>query len=545
MPEESWISRKSGLGLLWRASHKICLAVAFSLVAQLSLSGCAWSPIRYGAHINILHLNDVYDVTPNEDGAGGLARVKTLVDEARRKDPSTLLIISGDFLSPSLLSSLDKGSSVIEILNLLQVDYVTFGNHDFDFGMDILKKRIKQSKFKWISSNILELGGRIPGTTFVDIRKINRVNVGFFGLLDSKAVDSFYMPKEIDILDTVDAARRAVKALRKRNAEVIVAITHMDMDADRVLARSVPGIDLILGGHDHVEINEATSGEATRGPATSGEATRGKARSGIATGVPRIIKSGYNATTVGEVSIFTRGGKKDTVDGRHLEVNASIPEDPQVANMISKSIDNLNASYQVVLGTTLVPLDATSSGNRRGETNLGNYIADTMRKTMVADIAVMNGGAIVSGKVIKTGVITKKDLLSILPFENVLCKVMLKGGAIKEALEHSFARYEMGKGAFLQISGMKIVADISQPSGQRIKSVVVGEIPLEEEREYTLALNDYLLRGGDGYTMLANTQILISDLYGQLVVDALASAIKESGVIDPKTDGRLTIIVGD
>ncbi|MDH5478563.1 MAG: metallophosphoesterase, partial [Nitrospinota bacterium] len=138
--------------------------MAFSLVAQLSLSGCAWSPIRYGAHINILHLNDVYDVTPNEDGAGGLARVKTLVDEARRKDPSTLLIISGDFLSPSLLSSLDKGSSVIEILNLLQVDYVTFGNHDFDFGMDILKKRIKQSKFKWISSNILELGGRIPGT---------------------------------------------------------------------------------------------------------------------------------------------------------------------------------------------------------------------------------------------------------------------------------------------------------------------------------------------------------------------------------------------
>lgn len=476
-------------------------------------------PFRYGATIRILHINDLYDVAPDEEGVGGVARLKTLVDEARQEDPSTLLIVSGDFLSPSLLSSQDMGSHMIELLNMMETDYVTIGNHDLDFGSENLKRRIAQSRFKWMASNVLENGGAIAGTHYVDIKRIKRVNVGFFGLLDSKAMDSYYLPKHIDALDHLEAARRAVKALRQRNAEVIVAITHMDASADLVLAENIPEIDLILGGHDHVVVNQSTRGA-------------------------RIFKSGYNASHLGKVDIFTRGGKVDTVEGYHVKIDNNIPEETQAAEYVAEEFRQLDARFRGTVGVVSTPLDATSRANRTRETILGDFITDTMRETMVADLAIINSGAIRSEKVYQPGALTKKELISIMPFGNVLCKVKVMGHVIKEALEHSFAEYEKRKGSFLQISGMRVEADLARAPGARITSVHIQGSPLNEGRVYTLALNDYLLQGGDGYGMFYNAETMIGANYGQPLVSVVENFIRKKRVISAETDGRISILGG-
>jgi len=516
---ESWTFNIQAEGRCrWRQRVLMLLASALLFVsASLFSYGCAGLPFRYGVTIRILHINDLYDVAPDDEGIGGVARLKTLVDEARREDASTLLIVSGDFLSPSLLSSQDKGNHMVEALNMLQTDYVTIGNHDLDFGADNLKRQIAQSRFKWIASNVMENGGAIPGAYYVDVKRIKRVNVGFLGLLDSKAMDSYYFPKQIDALDPVEAAKRAVKALRRRNAEVIVAITHMDASADMALAENVPEIDLILGGHDHLVVNQSTRGA-------------------------RIFKSGYNASHLGKVAIFTRGGKVDTVGGSHVKIDSSIPEDPQVAELVTEEYRQLNRRFRGVVGKVSTPLDATSRANRTRETSLGDFITDAMRETMVADAAIINGGAIRSEKVYQPGAITKRELNSIMPFGNVLCKVKVMGYVIKEALEHSVAEYEKRKGAFLQMSGMRVVADLTQAPGARIKSVHIQGSPLDEGRVYTLALNDYLLQGGDGYSMFGNAEKMIDAFYGQPLVSAVERFIKKKGIISPKTDGRITIL---
>ncbi|MDH4183453.1 MAG: metallophosphoesterase, partial [Nitrospinota bacterium] len=175
--------------------HRLLFGLVLSLASGILLSGCAGFPFLRETRITFLHINDIYEMAPREGQGGGLARVKTLVDREKKANPNTLLIVSGDILSPSLISSLDQGSSMIEAMNIIGADFAGLGNHDFDFGLGPLRKRIVQSQFKWVATNILEDGGQITGTVVVAMKNIKGVKVGFIGLMDPKILDSFNTPK--------------------------------------------------------------------------------------------------------------------------------------------------------------------------------------------------------------------------------------------------------------------------------------------------------------------------------------------------------------
>jgi len=368
-----------------------------------------------------------------------------------------------------------------------------------------------------VVSNVMEDGAQFPGTVFTDVRRINGVNVGFIGLLDPKAIGALNLPKDIDIQDVVEAAARAMNVLRREKTDLVVALTHMDVDSDLRLAREIPGIHLILGGHDHLVINKQTSG-------------------------PLLIKSGSNAQFMGKVTLKTGGGKPASAEGTHIEVTGAIPEDGAMVAMISRYERLLDENLSLAIGASEVELDAGSIHNRTGETNLGSFIAGVMRERMGADAAILNGGAIRPDKVYAPGPISKKDILSILPFGNTLCKIKVQGKTIKGALEHSMGAY--GKGGFLQVAGLRVIADISRNPGARVMKVEINGKPLDPEKEYTLALNDYLLKGGNEYTMFGAAEVMVEPVYGEPLTLAVEEAIRGNGPISPMADGRMTILVG-
>jgi 5'-nucleotidase len=200
----------------------------------------------------------------------------------------------------------------------------------------------------------------------------------------------------------------------------------------------------------------------------------------------------------------------------------------------------------VPVGSTAVTLDGLSISNRSKETNIGNFIADAYRGAVGADVALINGGSIRADLTYNPGVLTVRDVLSLLPFNNPIVKIELSGRTLRQALEHSVARSGVGEdsepGRFPQISGMSFKFDTSKPVGQRIIEIQVGGKAFDENRTYTLATSDFLVsRGGDGYTMFKEGKVLISADSGPKDSDALEKAIRNSpgGRISPSLEERM------
>jgi 2',3'-cyclic-nucleotide 2'-phosphodiesterase/3'-nucleotidase len=189
-----------------------------------------------------------------------------------------------------------------------------------------------------------------------------------------------------------------------------------------------------------------------------------------------------------------------------------------------------------------VPLDARNAALRTGETNVGNYITDVMRARLLADVAVMNGGGIRGNQLVPAGPLTRRDLNALLPFLNVVVMLELPGKVLQEALERSVAAYPREFGGFLQVSGLTFVFDPARPAGQRVVRVTVGGQPLDPERRYRLAANDYTARGGDGYAMLSTAKPLVFPEDGPGLAETLLEAVERAGSIAPVTEGRITRI---
>jgi 5'-nucleotidase / UDP-sugar diphosphatase len=241
------------------------------------------------------------------------------------------------------------------------------------------------------------------------------------------------------------------------------------------------------------------------------------------------------------LNISKTTGQLESIDWKVIPVTDQLPADKQFVALERKYGSLLRELAQRV-GYTRVELEARSAVGRTRETNLGNFVADAFRKATAADVAIMNGGSIRADAVIKAGEITRRDVLSVLPFKNRVVKLQVNGATLRAALEHGVARSaeDAEPGRFPQVSGMRYVYDASRPPGSRITSVTINGKPLDDQRVYTLATTDYVAGGGDGYEMLKGARLLITPTQGQFDSDVLQKAISSVPAIAPKTDGRIT-----
>ncbi len=491
----------------WLASLLLALAIA----AMLAAPGPTQSPV-----LTVLHFNDVYQLTPVDGGRrGGFDRLATVVKTFRAREPVSLLLFAGDLISPSVESSVFKGAQLIDGMNQLKVDAATFGNHEFDYGPEELVKRVRESRFPWVVSNVFSPDLRpFPGVKPWLVLTPHGIPVGIVGLLtEETAVVS--SPGNTIIGNVFTVAREVVKILRARGARVIVALTHLSMAQDQELLRQLPEIDLVIGGHEHDPLTATVGGRL-------------------------VAKAGSDARWLGVTRLRLDGSR--SAQHQLVEVDAQVAPDPEMAKLVQRYSEQLSRELDAVLGETTVPLDARNTAVRQQESNLGNFIADVMRAAVGADVAITNGGGIRTNALFPAGRITRKDVLAWLPFGNVVVKIAVTGAVIRQALENGVSQWEHVAGRFPQVSGMRYTFNPTRPAGSRILQVQVHGQPLDETATYTVATNDFMLRGGDGYAMLAAGQVLVSPLGGPLMANAVMEAIQRMRTISPMVEGRITIV---
>jgi len=240
------------------------------------------------------------------------------------------------------------------------------------------------------------------------------------------------------------------------------------------------------------------------------------------------------------LNIGKTSGALQSMDWKVITVTDQIPEDPAyVAGM--KKYQQMFADLDQVVGRTSVELDALQRTSRSRETNMGDFIADAYRSATNADVALFNGGAIRADMTYAPGALTKRDVLSVLPYQNQVVKIEITGATLREALEHGVSRSaeDIAPGQFPQVSGVRFTFDARRPAGSRVTSVTVQGRPLDDRKTYTLATNIYIIEGGDGYTMFKNPHYIIAPQAAQTETDILLKLIRDAQTIAPQVDGRI------
>jgi len=509
----------------WRnalASVAILAAILFAGLAPLEPGPIASAqqqrecPVR----VTLLQVNDVYQFAPVDGGArGGLARILTLRKQIMSESPHTLFLMAGDTISPSIESNTYKGKQMIEAWDASGLDYAALGNHEFDFGPDVLRERIRESHFQWLAANVID---KKTGKLFADtpefvVREFDGVKIGIFGILLPDTLQTSRPGKDIDIQDPCATAARVIPKINAAGAQVVVALTHLSMAEDKQLARC-SGVDVIIGGHEHTLL-ESMAGHAP------------------------IFKMTSDGRELGRIdlNISKSTGKLESIDWQIIPVTDKIKEDVAFAPLNEK-YGPLMKSLEQVVGQTQVELNIKSADLRTRETNMGDFIADVYRQATGADVALANGGSIRADTTIAPGPLTKRDVLSMLPYNNRLVKLQLRGAVIRAALEHGVASIGPGAqpGGFPQVSGLSFEYDARRKPGARITSITINGKLLDDRLMYTLATTSYVaIDAGDGYDMFRNQTLLIRPEQGPSETDILLKAIGSVPAIAPKEEGRI------
>ncbi len=493
----------------------LCYGLLMGLIAFAPLTAMADET----ATIRFILIGDLYELPP-EKGRGGYAKLASVVRQEKIGEKHSYFVHAGDAYSPSLLSSMDKGKSTVDMLNAVGVDYMVLGNHEWDFGPEIARKRIWESNFPILASNARDKDGLpIDGTVRTAMVNVGPFRVGIMGLItpNTKVLAS---PKTDTFLSVVDTAAALSKELKGQGANLIVALAHLDYVEDMELFQSGL-VDVLLSGHDHYHIF-FDNGRAVW------------------------MDSGEDAEKVGVIDVhmksFMKRGKKRfnwEADMRFVDTK-DIPEDGAIAAKVKSYEDFLSKELDIEIGKTTTELDSRKKTVRTEEAAIGNLIADAMRDGVDADIGIANGGGIRAKKIYEPGTMLKRrDILSELPFGNVVVKLELTGAQVREALENGVSKVESNAGRFPQVSGVSFIYNPKAKAGSRVISVKVGNNPLNKSGTYTVATNNYAAGGGDGYSVFKKGKVIIDESGATLLAGMVMNYIKAKGSVSPKVEGRI------
>lgn len=459
-------------------------------------------------------------------GEESIANYFGIVNQIRAKQPNSLFIANGDDLATSVLSSTFKGQHIVDAFNAAKVDVNTFGNHDFDMGPAQLADLVKASQFTWVSANVVDkrtndVFAKEQGAKRFIIKEVNGVKVGITGLINEEAPEITTMGENAKVLPAVDAMKKIVPEMEKAGAELIVVSSHLASPDARVVAEEVDGIDLIVGDHAAFAYESPEKIHDTL-----------------------LWFIGDEFEFIGEINMQVKDGKiADFNYERHTVKEEAAKEgfqpDSAVKAIMDKYNSELSKELSVVIGQTETELDVMKASQRKGETPIGNYIADSVRAYTEADAALINGGGIRADRVFPVGKLIKQDIMDAMPFTNYVVKIEVSGEALLKALENGVSEIEKAAGRFAQVSGMTYSFNPDLPVGSRIVAASIGGKQIVPNKMYTLATVDFIANGGDGYEMFKGSKVLLDANAGPLLSGLIIETIQKAGTIAPKADGRI------
>jgi 5'-nucleotidase/UDP-sugar diphosphatase len=437
-----------------------------------------------------LQLNDVYEIAPSDGGkVAGMARVATLLKKLERENPNTFCVLAGDFLNPSLMGQLKvdgkriSGEQMVQVMNAVGVDFVTFGNHEFDVKQNELQARMNESDFVWLGTSVRE----VVDTQQVKFHKVKNgireeavdnyvlelgdkdgttAKIGLFGTtIDSNPKKYVYYQ---------DYYKRPIEEAQKleKSCDVIIGLTHLEIDQDIELAKQMPvNVPLFMGGHDHDNMS-VTQGQT------------------VITKADANAKSAY----IHRITITrTPEGKKVDVNSELVKITDAIPDDPAVDALVDKWMkvqDELVTQIYPVpyehIYTTTEAWDARESSIRNFQTNYGAIMTKAMSAAATKDIvgSFTNGGSTRIDDQLK-GKIYAIDIFRALPFGGGVSEVKMKGSLLKKMLNQG--QKNKGNGGFLQLDNF--VYDETSMAWKADNQVI------KDNNEYWVVVTDFLLTG--------------------------------------------------
>ena len=496
----------------------------------------------------ILHTNDIHaHLLPFEDAkgavVGGSAARAALIARLRGAPSRTLLLDAGDVFQGSPFYNFFRGVPDYQSMTLMGFDAGAFGNHELDDGPAAWLRVRPKAAFPiltanvfvaadsaWASSLSLVAGPLRKGATWVGgarvaegaplrylttpylIRDVGGIKVAILGLTTKDIISIVGRSNNAGVAasDPVAIAKILVPELR-RKADFVIALTHIGVDEDRRLASRVPGIDVIVGGHSHTYLWAPIF--ISNGNANGYKGTA-------------IVQAGRWGDRVGRMAIaIGPGGVKGLTDAL-IPVRPSDGEDRRVVEMLQPFRDSISTLMDKPVFQS--PARIPSSGLEDGDTPLGNFVADVIHEAGRGDIGLINSGGIRAP--LPKGTITVGDIFTVLPFDNTVVTVPMKGWQVRELFD--FIARRVGKRGFAQISG----AQFAIRRG-RAADIRVGGRPLESDRVYRVATIDYLYTGGDGYTMFEKAGV--AEGTGRFTRDAAVDFLRTHPDYEFKKRGRI------
>jgi 2',3'-cyclic-nucleotide 2'-phosphodiesterase (5'-nucleotidase family) len=503
--------------------RSVLVALFFAFFA-----GCAGAPApekpTETISLTVLFFNDLHGhLMPFEikgdqgvEEVGGIARLATVIrqirEENRRKQVHTLVLVAGDILQGTPMSTVFKGEPDIRCLNALGVDAMTVGNHEFDFGLENFLKLKAQAAFPFLSANIvLKANGRLLCQPALGVPLADGVTFTIIGTTTQELLSTTQAENvaTMGVLDSVTAVRQ-IHAQAVAQGPVLL-LSHSRQETDRQIARAMPDLVAVVGGHDQVLLSPY----------------------GIEGRVP-ILQAFEKGRYLGrlELRIDPLSKKAKLIDAAYIKVTADIPLDPEVAAIVGDYNERLGKQFKEVIGRCDTFLNGEREHIRYQETNLGDYITDIMRTYTGAQIAMINAGALRAS--IKEGPVTVEDVFKAMPYGNELVRVALTGADIQQVLQRAVRGARVDEdGGFLHVSGLSF--DVRGRSAENIR-VGADRRPLDAGALYSVVVPDFLASGGDEHLIFkGKPQIKTGSPLRELIVDT----IRQRGVISAKVEGRI------
>lgn len=510
-----------------------------ALVSALLVGSAAAAPFT----MTVLHSDDLHGhlepVKVGENTYGGYSRQATLVKQFSATDVNPVVLSGGDTFQGTLFYNVYQGLADVLFMNLMNYQAMAVGNHEFDNGPEALAKFAQKAKFPMLASN-LDVSAEPLLKDLIKPYAVLNVGGEKIGVIGAVTPDLPLISSpgpNVKMLELMTSLKNSADALKAQGINKVVLVSHLGYTVEQQVAATVPGIDLIVGGHSHTLLGSFDNKDF---PKSEGP-------------YPTIVNNPDGNKTLlvaawewgkvfGRIKVtFDDAGAITTWEGNPIPVTKDIAEDDTARRMIATlSVPIANLRRQVI-GQTNTGLNGAREIVRKRESVMANVLADAALaagKAAGAQLAFVNGGGVRAS--IDKGPITFEEGITVQPFGNTLTIVDLTGAQIKAALEYGVATWAESKGQFLHVSkGVTYTFDLSKPAGSRLVSVSFNGQPLSDTQVYKVAMNNFTAGGGDGFTMFKDAKKLET---GTLDVDILINYLKANNPIDAQNEGRIVIL---
>lgn len=509
--------------------------------------------------LNILHINDMHSrvesisrfnstCSVEDEGEGkcfgGFGRLATKIWERRKQisdaGENVITLDAGDQFQGSLFYTTYKGKVEGEFMNKIGFDLMAVGNHEFDNGPDVLADFVDLVEFPVICGNITvadgeKLAGKIQEWAVLEV---GGEKIGVLSVLTPDTAIIAAPGPNVSFRDDIEYLKEAVTRIRAEGVNKVLLLSHVGFTRDQEIAAQVEGISAIVGGHSHTLLSNTEEGAPAY--ATLVQNPAGKA-------VP-IVQAGSYSKHLGDLSLtFDEDGYVAEASGDTVILDASIKPDAEIEARIAELAGPIETMKATEVGVVSAPINGSRESCRAGECEMGVAVTDAIlarTAEMGVTIAIQNGGGLRAS--IGEGMATVGDVLSVLPFQNTLATMKLKGADIVSSLEAGVSDVENAAGKFPQVAGLKFTVDLNvAPNEGRVKDVMVRDgdrwVAIEHDRIYHVGTNDFMRKGGDGYALFASNAIDPYD-YGPGMEEVLAEFIANNAPYKVELGDRITVI---